>query len=325
MAKKKKRSAVDGLAQNPLVRNLLWICAVMAVLIIVASVVMHFGTRHGSHRTVPDFSGMPLTDAERLARREGLRIIVNDSLFVPAYDGGAVLDQLPKGGVEVKAGRKIYVTVNSSRQKSVRVPYVAGRSLRQAKNMLEAAGLEISLLEYVDDIATNYVLAEYLDGVQIHPESTLEAEMGTGVKLRVGVENGFGTSSAPKLIGLTLPRAKGRIWEMGLNVGRITYDADVERLERGNARVYFQSVGASHTVALGSVIDIKLTTNNDKIYSSDAAAEAELQRLLKERSLLEREADSLQRVYMSEHPQTTDDGGNDGIGFSDDEEDEFFQ
>lgn len=57
-------------------------------------------------------------------------------IVVPAYEGGIVLDQLPEGGVEVKPGRTVYITINSFRQKMVPVPYVAGRSLRQAKNML---------------------------------------------------------------------------------------------------------------------------------------------------------------------------------------------
>ena len=71
-----------------------------------------------------------------------------------------VLDQLPEKGVEVKPGRTIYVTINSFSQKRVPVPYVAGRSLRQAKNMLEIAGLEIAELVYRPDMATNYVLEE---------------------------------------------------------------------------------------------------------------------------------------------------------------------
>lgn len=159
-------------------------------------------------------------------------IVVNDSLFVPAYEGGIVLDQLPKGGVEVKAGRKVYVTINSFRQKMVKVPYVAGRSLRQAKNMLELAGLGIERLVYVEDMATNYVLEEYCDGVQILPESSMQAEMGSGVTLNVGVEGGYGITGVPKLIGQPLHRAKSRLWELGLNVGKVSYDGDVDLLDR---------------------------------------------------------------------------------------------
>ena len=128
----------------PLLFNLAMIATIILILAVAAHLVMQIGTRHGARRTVPDFAGMPLKTALAEAQKRDLKIHVNDSLFVPAYEGGIVLDQLPERGVEVKPGRTVYITINSFRQKMVPVPYVAGRSLRQAKNMLEIAGLEIA-------------------------------------------------------------------------------------------------------------------------------------------------------------------------------------
>ena len=151
--RKKQSNSVQGilnkLKQSPVAYNAVLIVAVIAVILIVSSIAMNVITRHGTHRAVPDFTGLKLADVEYQAKKGGFKIIINDSLFVPAYEGGIVLDQLPKSGAEVKAGRKVYVTINSFRQKMVKVPYVAGRSLRQAKNMLEVAGLGITELVYV--------------------------------------------------------------------------------------------------------------------------------------------------------------------------------
>ena len=58
---------------------------------------MQAGTRHGARRQRADFAGMPLAEAQEAARSHDLKIVVNDSLYVPAYDGGIVLDQLPEG------------------------------------------------------------------------------------------------------------------------------------------------------------------------------------------------------------------------------------
>ena len=124
----------------------------------------------------------------------------------------------------MKPGRTVYITINSFRQKMVPVPYVAGRSLRQAKNMLEIAGLEIAELIYRPDMATNYVLEEYCEGKPVTPTTRMEAEMGSGVTLYVGVEDGYGTTIVPRLVGLPLAQAKGRLWELGLNVGRVDFD-----------------------------------------------------------------------------------------------------
>ena len=129
--------------EHPFLKHLFIIVCVLLVLGVTTHLLLLLGTRHSAHRTVPDLTGIPLEEALGEARRQGLEIIVNDSLYVPAYDGGVVLDQLPEKGVGVKPGRTVYVTINSYRQKMVTVPYVAGRSLRQAKNMLEVAGLGI--------------------------------------------------------------------------------------------------------------------------------------------------------------------------------------
>lgn len=296
---KAKQGYWQRLKQYPIIYNFVLIVMIVVGVLLVSAIAMHFGTRHGSHRSVPDFSGVQLADAEHAAKRRGLQIIVNDSLFVPAYEGGIILDQLPKSGAKVKAGRKVYVTINSLRQKMVKVPYVAGRSLRQAKNMLEVAGLEIERLEYVDDIATNYVLEEYCDGVQLTEESTIEAELGSGVVLKVGVQGGYGVAEMPKLIGLSLQRAKSRLWEMGFNVGKVIYDDDVDMLDKKDARVYYQSVDQGRDAELGSKIRLKLTLDVEKVAKQSAESDAVAKALIEERLAAERTADSLRNLENS--------------------------
>ena len=293
---KKPNGFWQNLKTRPLLYNMVVIAMIVAGVVLVSAIAMHFGTRHGSHRTVPDFAGVHLADAEQAAAKRGLQIIVNDSLFVPAYEGGIVLDQLPKSGAQVKAGRKVYVTINSMRQKMVKVPYVAGRSLRQAKNMLEVAGLEIERLDYVDDIATNYVLEAYCDGVQLTPESSLEAEMGSGVVLTVGIQDRAVGAEVPKLIGLTLQRAKSRLWEMGLNVGKVTYDDDVDLLDKKSARVYYQSVDYGREAALGDKVRLKLSLDSEKVERASIDADTIAKRIFARRLEEERIADSLKNL-----------------------------
>ena len=104
-----KRGLLAEIKQKPVVYHALLICGVVVAIILASSLLMHVVTRHGTHRTVPDFSGVKIAEAQQIAKKTKLEIIINDSLFVPAYEGGIVLDQLPKGGVEVKAGRKVYI------------------------------------------------------------------------------------------------------------------------------------------------------------------------------------------------------------------------
>ena len=318
------------LRKNLLAYNLVLIGAIILAMAVAAHIVMQVGTRHGARRTVPDFSGVKLDDAQRTARKYDLELHINDSLFVPAYEGGIVLDQLPEGGVEVKPGRTVYITINSFRQKMVPVPYVAGRSLRQAKNMLEIAGLEIGELIYRADMATNYVLEEYCEGRPVTQNSRIQAEMGSGVTLYVGVEGGFGSTVVPRLVGFPLKEAKGRLWELGLNIGKISFDEGINLLNQREARVYLQTPSAGSRARLGAKVDLKLTLDAAKVTAQSAAADKEMIKAAEELRRLDAEtADSLARVRLdslANRPAEAEPVIDDGL-FPDEEtvEDEFFQ
>lgn len=282
------------LRRNPLAWNLTLIAAILLGMALAAHLTMQVATRHGARRTVPDFSGIRFDDAQRIAREQSLRLHINDSLFVPAYDGGIVLDQLPEGGTEVKPGRTVYVTINSFRQKTVEVPYVAGRSLRQAKNMLEIAGLGIERLIYRPDIATNYVLEEACDGKTVTSSTRMEAEMGSGVTLYVGVEEGHAGTVVPQTVGLALQEARSRLWEQGLNIGKVLFDEGINLLNQKEARVYLQSPSGERAAAFGSEVDLRLTLDSKKLAEHRATAEKQARKSAEERIAAERErADSL--------------------------------
>ncbi|MFI3324417.1 MAG: PASTA domain-containing protein [Rikenellaceae bacterium] len=285
---KKKRGILSRIAIN---------VAIMVAVILGIAVASHYllrmGTRHNAHCTVPEFKGISLREAEILAEANELKIIINDSLYVPSYAGGTVLDQLPAAGVEVKPGRTIYVVINAYGNRMVKIPYVAGRSLRQAKNMLDVAGLEIQRINYVNDMATNYVLEQSYRGRTIEPTSTREAPVGAGVELEVGVSPDNPTTRIPNVIGLSLKEAKSRIWESGLNVGRIDIDQGVNLLRDKNAKVYIQGLVANTTSKWGTSINISLTLNTEKI---DAA--------IKEAHLAELEYEK-QRIKGKQQETTT--------------------
>ncbi|MDE6778113.1 MAG: PASTA domain-containing protein [Alistipes sp.] len=268
--------------RHPILFNLALIALAVLTLALVAHLVMQVATRHGSRNEVPDFTGIRLADAERLASGRGLRLRINDSLFVASYDGGIVLDQLPEAGTTVKDGRTVYITINAFGQKMVDVPYVAGRSLRQAKNMLEIAGLGIERLVYRSDMATNYVQEQWYDGRRMDKDARVQAPMGSGVTLYVGAEAGSATV-VPKVVGLTLQAAKSRLWESGLNVGRVEYDNDVNRLNRDEATVYAQGVGAGIRATLGGEVSLRLTLDTERVASASTAADKALLNILEQR------------------------------------------
>ena len=312
MKRKTNSSWFATLKSKPILWNITLIVVVLLSLLILSYVALAIGTRHGMRRTVPDFTGLALKDAKYYAEKRGLKLIINDSLYVPAYPGGMVLEQLPKGGVDVKAGRKIYITINSFAQKKLPMPYVAGRSLRQAKNMLEGAGFGIERLEYVEDIATNYVLAQYLGGVEITAESDIKIEKGTGVVLKVGVSPDQNLTTVPRLIGRKLFDAKGKLWEQGLNVGQIVYDDGINLLNEDDARVCYQSAMQTSELKLGESVSIRLTLDKEAVDAAAEKAEKALKEMVKQRELADSlariEADSLRMLQVVEpQPEQAED------------------
>ncbi len=307
---KKQQSSIRR--QHPLLFNVAVIAIIILAMAVVAHIVMQIGTRHGARRTVPDLAGMPLKDAIRTARDSDLELIINDSLFVPAYEGGIILDQLPERDVEVKPGRKVYITINSFSQKMVPVPYVAGRSLRQAKNMLEIAGLEIEKLVYRPDIATNYVLEQELDGRPINSSSRIETEMGNGVTLYVGVESDSRYTVTPQVVGQSLRAAKSRLWESGLNVGKVVFDEGINLLNQKDARVYRQSPLAERSTALGAKVDLLLTLDTAKLSASRTAAVKQAIIDAEARLQAEREAEAADSVAVETATELLQVEGTDG-------------
>ena len=282
MDKKTKRHSISSWRSDyPLLFHAVLIVAAVGMLSVAAHIAMQVGTRHSARRTVPDMTGMPYEVALHVASERNLKLHINDSLFVPAYDGGVVLDQLPEGGTEVKPGRTVYLTVNSGRQKMVEVPYVAERSLRQAKNMLEIAGLEIAELIYKPDMATNYVLEQWCNGRKMERGDRVEMEMGSGVTLCVGAEDDVETV-VPKIVGLSLESAKSRLWETGLNVGSVNFDKGIDRLNRDRAQVSGQSLSPGLKRPLGTKVSIELTIDSLRVVAASKAADEELQRIIEQ-------------------------------------------
>ncbi len=255
-AKTSKKNERTGF--QSLVRNGVWAVSLLVIGLFVVNIILAVITRHGVNKDVPNFVGATVEQAEDMARRGKLEIIVNDSLYVPLYAGGVILEQRPSAGKDkVKSGRKIYVTINASQQRKVAVPYVAGYSLRQAKSNLMAAGLEIERLEYVSDIANNYVLDQKFRGVVMAKDSVVMAPMGSRITLVVG-RDGTHLEPIPNLSGMTLRQVKNTLWDKGFNLGEVEFDGSLDMAGQNAARVYFQWPAPDTEGRQGREVAVKL-------------------------------------------------------------------
>lgn len=283
---------------NYVVRNIILAGSILVIILFLVSMLLNVFTRHNSHKEVPDFTSINIVDAKKMARKNRLRIEINDSLYVTSFEPGAILEQKPTAGTKVKPGRRIYVTINSSQQKMADVPYVTGYSLRQAKNILETAGFEIAELIYVNDIATNNVLEERYHSDIIRPGRKTQAPVGSGITLTVGKSSGAASVAIPRVVGLPIRNAKGRLWESGLNVGKVDIDGNIDPRELRNARVYRQIPEQGLRGTLGTEVTLYISTDTTKVASGIKRSDSHgTKRAARERKL----ADSLTKAGFPEN------------------------
>ena len=285
---KTKAKAKEGVKsfyeRHHIISHIILIGIVGIALIIALYIGLKIGTRHGNTIAVPNYLGMSVDDVRTHAKREGLEIVVRDSVFDSDVAGGVVVDQLPKLStkrtVTVKPGRKIYVTINAYNRRMVDVPYVAKQTLRQALNQLERAGLSIEKLNYEPNLtSTDYVVRQSIEGREISPSTAVKVPYATGVTLGVTYRRDEQYTVVPRLVGMRLSQAKSTVWDRGLNIKEVIYDATVTDFkQRREAKVYKQSLHPNAGAQRGSELtlylscDMGLVDSLTKISDRDARA-----------------------------------------------------
>lgn len=251
---------------HPYLSNLLIALLSIVLLIVLINFFLSVFTRHGQAYTVPDFTGLNITEAKQLADKHHLVLDVVDSVNISTRPLGAVFRQSPSANAKVKQGRRILVVINSTQPRIVAMPDVVGYSLRQAKTVLVASGLHVGRLEYVADMATNNVLEQHYGGSIIVPGTSLPAD--SHIELIVGKNSDAEGTFVPLLIGYTMMEAKDRLAEASLNAGVLRYDQTVKNyIDSLSAKVYKQTPNISTSTAypLGYRVDLWLTIDELKL------------------------------------------------------------
>ena len=120
----------------------------LALIVAIPSVTIYMldlFTHHGEKIEVPSVVGKSLYDAEQLLQSRDLLAMVSDSTYDKYAAPGAVLEQSPKAGYEVKGGRVIYLTLNYVGEPMAKLPDVVSHgSLREAEALLKSLGFKLT-------------------------------------------------------------------------------------------------------------------------------------------------------------------------------------
>ena len=211
------------------------------------NVYLPYSTNHGETITVPDVQGVALEDLDEFLEVRALRYEVTpDSGFSATQPPLTVLKQFPMANSKVKENRKIYITLNAEKPPLVRMPKLVGGSVKNAQLVLKTYDLVLGDIQYVDDLALNYVLEQRLGGRQV-----LEGErIPKGSIVDVVAGNGLGNQAlnSPNLIQLDKESAEFAIVGSGLKIGEIKYEKEgmaVIKVEKSNGEIAYRKESVS--------------------------------------------------------------------------------
>lgn len=280
-----KKKVLENNTLRVWLRRVAIAAAIIMFIVIVAMIFLNFYTRHGERYTVPSFAGMTIEEARMASEDMDINFDVVDSIYVEAMAPGVILDQYPKAGSFIKSGRRVTVTTNTYLPKNVIIPYVTGYSLRQAKNRLQSAGLQIGQLVYVPDMAANNVIRQEYHGEVVTPKSNLTVPINSRVVLYVGTGDNPSVMRVPSVIGELLYIAKNRLLEDGLNI-EIREHGSMTRAEAQKAIIYKQYPTPGDSIAYGGVVSLSISLDTAYVAKNIKAFRGNVKKLTELRSAL---------------------------------------
>lgn len=245
-----------------LTKNILLIIGILVVGYVIINLFLRIITRHNQELTVPDMTGMNLAEASAVAAEADLRLEVTDSVYIRGMERGAIARQNPEPGGKVKKNRRILLVINSIIPRQSTMPSLTGFSLRQARTELASNGLNIGKLIYVNDMATDNVLAQQYMGEDIEPGTRLNS--GTAIDLVLGLNPADSATFIPYIIGYRYQMATELLHDNSLNIYRCEFDTTVtDYADSLEAYVYGQYPPASDSISVRRGTSVTLYLSKD--------------------------------------------------------------
>jgi beta-lactam-binding protein with PASTA domain len=191
---------------------------------------------------VPAFRGAPVDSVLARLARLGLRGKVADTVIDPLTPAGTVAWQAPVAETLLPQGALVRLGVSAG-VPLVSVPDVADLDLGLARQVIEAAGLQIGRIDTVrQDVDLGTVLGTV-------PAAGTNAKPGDPIL--VTVSSGPASVRVPDLVGLTVVVARERLAAAGLRLGALE-----QRLDGKPGTVLAQNPGPGELVTKESGVSL---------------------------------------------------------------------
>lgn len=207
-----------------------------AAILLMNFVFMPWYVRHDTLVKVPSVSGLSFDEANKVLDEAGLEGVQGDIRYDPSKVIGTVLDQIPPAGQTVKDGRRIYLVLSGGEQ-LYEVPNLVGRTLREAKFILNQRSLSAQEVEYKPSV-------QYPAGIVLSQLENAGSKLKRGTQIGLIISTGMesGDIKVPNLNGMNIEEARKLILASKLSVGKINYqptenlplNAVIDQYPKGN-------------------------------------------------------------------------------------------
>lgn len=193
---------------------------------------------------VPDVIGMTPAGAGALLQDQGLTLMVDGETHDPDVEVGMVCSQEPLSGSQLERGQVVHVQTSLGPE-PVRVPRISGRTVSEASDAIEAAGLSVGEItrEEGDGQPDTVVRTEPAGGDRVEPGSSVALVALPATRM----------IEVPEVVGHSIRRARSAIEEAGLTVGEETHRFDDLR---GPYIILEQDPEAGAEAPEGSAVDL---------------------------------------------------------------------
>lgn len=217
-------------------------------------------TGHGKAATVPSVKGKTYAEAEKLLKKAGFDVEIQDSIYVDTAKAMTVVKQFPDADEVVKSNRTVLLIVSRAIPPEMEMPNLVGYSFRNAEMVLKNMDLKVGDTTFKPDFAKDAVLEQWYNGAKIAPGTKIRK--GSTVSLVLGDGVGEREFNVPVITGMTYCEAKQLLEENGLVIGAVVPDADVT--DTCNAYIFWQNPERFDEekrimkIRTGQTIDVKL-------------------------------------------------------------------
>src|SRR5579875_2537574 len=122
--------------------------AMIVVMVLAAGITLRLAL-HAGQVSIPNLSGLTVTEASQAALRAGLDLNIENKFYSTTIPAGRILSQAPAPGSEVRKGWQVRVTESLGPQQ-VTIPDVVGEPVREATMDLRRDQLDLGTVTHID-------------------------------------------------------------------------------------------------------------------------------------------------------------------------------